>query len=67
MNKYIVWIDVHGNVKEPEVTRFNYGIGDMITVSSSEVYKCVDVETELKTDIVYYHFKQGKRMYVFDY
>jgi hypothetical protein len=67
MANYIIWKDVYGEVEEPEATRFDYSIGDTITVNSSEIYKCVDIETEIKEGNVYYHFKQGKRMYVFDY
>lgn len=52
MEKFIVL----GN-DEPEITKFEYGLGEIITVNSVDKYKCV--HKEVVDGKLYQFFKKG--------
>lgn len=66
MDKFIKYLDTDGTVSEPEETRYEYEIGDIINVNSyGNQYKCVEISSSNNKTI--YHFKQGKKSITFDW
>lgn len=62
--KYIRFQPLNGLVSE-EGTPYVYEVGETITVNSTELYKCVSITEEYGN--IYYNFKQGKKIYTFDW
>ena len=64
--KFRVWHNVDGTIDEPEEMKYDYEIGDIVKVESyTNQYKCVRIEK--KDGNIFYHFKQGKMIYTYDY
>lgn len=64
--RFIVFMDVDGEISEPEKKNAEYKIGDIIArYSYDNQYKCVEIKTEGGQTT--YLFKQGKRIYTFDW
>lgn len=62
----MVYHDVYGEISEPEETRFQYRVGEKITVNHhGNEFKCIKIE-EVEGKILQ-HFKQAKRIYTYDY
>lgn len=45
MEKFIIW----NYTSEPEHTLFEYEVGEIITVNSLDVYKCMEKKSRWKT------------------
>jgi hypothetical protein len=59
-------MDVDGEFSIPKKTYPEYKIGDIITKHSYEnQYKCIEIKVE--DEKITYFFKQGKRLYTFDW
>lgn len=66
MDKYIIYMDVDGDISEPKKVNCDYEIGDIITkYSYDNQYKCVEIASS--DGSVRYYFKQGKRIYTYDW
>jgi len=64
--KFRVFHNEDGTIDEPEEMKWDYEIGDIVNVNSwTNQYKCVKIE--VKDNDIYYHFKQGKMIYTYDY
>lgn len=65
-DKFRVFKDVDGEVSEPIKITFEHEIGDIVhRYSHDNRYKCVEITSENgKTT---YIFKQGERIYTFDW
>lgn len=59
MAKYIVF-----DLKGKEATKYDYEVGETITVNSNMEYRCMNVAK--KGDDVYYFFNRGKVIYRFE-
>ena len=64
MKKYIRFKPLNDMINEQE-TEFEYEVGEIITVNSTEIYKCISLTKE--EDNIFYNFKQGKKTYNFDW
>ena len=65
MEKFIIWMNANGRIDEPEETKFEYDIGETITVNNTQMYKCINkkiVEGELHQT-----FKEGIKIWKFNY
>ncbi|PED16393.1 hypothetical protein CON01_00655 [Bacillus thuringiensis] len=66
MKKFRVWHNTDGMIDTPEEMKWDYEIGDVITVNSyTNQYKCMSIEK--KGGNIYYHFKQGKMVYTYNW
>lgn len=64
--KFLKLINLNGEI-EFESTTFEYYIGETISVNDRHnLYKCVAISKD-KQGNIYYHFKQGKVIYNFDW
>ena len=64
--KFRVFHNEDGTIDEPEEMKWDYEIGDIVNVNSyTNQYKCVRIEK--KDGNIFYHFKQGKMIYTYDY
>ena len=65
MDKFIIWENENGSISSPEHTHFEYDLGEVIRVNSSDMYKCKRKIT--KDGKLYQYFKQGKVTYNYNY
>lgn len=54
LDYYIVW---DNKVSDPEETKYDYIVGEVITVNSVDKYKCVD--KKIVGNKVFMYFKKG--------
>lgn len=59
MAKYTVF-----DLKEKQTTKYDYEIGETITVNSNLQYKCMNIVRN--NDNIYYMFNRGKVIYIFN-
>jgi hypothetical protein len=63
---FVIYHNADGSTDEPEKTRFEYNIGEIITVNNyGNQYKCIF--KDVSDNKIIHHFKQGKKIYTFDY
>jgi hypothetical protein len=65
-NYYRVFKDIDGEVSEPKKINFEHELGDIVNRHSYDTqYKCTEIIS--KDGVTTYIFKQGKKIYTFDW
>jgi hypothetical protein len=65
-NNYRVFKDIDGEVSEPQIINYEHKLDDVVNRYSYEnQYKCTEIIS--KDGAITYIFKQGKKVYTFDW